>query len=101
MVRWPPRQRSTAHIAAALWVAWAVVVWNVIFDRVIVVAGRSYVNAARLAVARGGPYARVDDWMRPAVTHALWTATAAAAAILLVGFIALRRQIRRPPQNGV
>jgi hypothetical protein len=85
-------------VAGALWIAWAVIVWNVIFDRVIVVAGRSYVNAARLAAARGGPYARMDDWMRPAVRQGLWTATAAAAAILLVGFLALRRQTRRRPE---
>ena len=101
MVRWTVRRASKARIAAALWVAWAVIVWNVIFDRVIVVAGRSYVNAARLAAARGGPYARMDDWMRPAVTQALWTATAAGAAILLVGFIALRRQTTRPPRSEV
>jgi hypothetical protein len=77
-------------VAAALWVVWAVVVWNVIFDRVLVVAGRRYVQAARLAAAAGGPYARMDDWMRPAVTDGLRAATAAAAVILLVGFIALR-----------
>ena len=43
------------------------VVWNVIFDQVIVVAGRGTSRAA-LAAAAGGPYARIDDWMRPAVT---------------------------------
>ena len=101
MVRWPARQTSKARVAAVLWMAWAVIVWNVIFDRVVVVAGRSYVNAARLAAARGGPYARMDDWMRPAATQAFWTASAAAAAILLVGFIALRRQATRPQQNEV
>jgi hypothetical protein len=68
----------------------------VVFDRVLVVAGRSYVNAARLAAARGGPYARMDDWMRPAVRQGLWIATAAAAAILLVGFIVLRAAARAP-----
>jgi hypothetical protein len=88
------REALGARMAGALWVAWAVVVWNVIFDRVLVVAGRSYVNAARLAAARGGPYARMDDWMRPAVRQGLWTATAAAAAILLVGFIVLRAAAR-------
>lgn len=81
-------------MAGALWVAWAVVVWNVVFDRVLVVAGRSYVHAARLAAARDGPYARMDDWMRPAVTQGLWIATVVAAAILLVGFIALRAAAR-------
>ena len=35
-----------ARLARALWIAWAIVVWNVVFDRVIVVAGRSYVAAA-------------------------------------------------------
>jgi len=98
------RRAATPRLAGVLWIAFAVVVWNVIFDRVIVVAGRSYVNAARLAAARGGPYARMDDWMRPAVRQGLWAATAAAAAILLVGFIALRAAARasapHPPQNG-
>src|SRR5258706_8408702 len=99
MVRWSGRsQASRVRVAGALWIAWAVIVWNVVFDRVIVVAGRSYVNAARLAAARGDPYARMDDWMRPAARHALWTATAAAAAILLVGFIALRCETRRRPE---
>ena len=108
MARWTMRRQTfRARMAGALWVVWAVVVWNVIFDRVIVVAGRSYVNVARLTAARGGPYARMDDWMRPAVWQGLCTATAAAAAILLVGFIALRgaarssEQTPRPRQKGV
>ena len=69
---------------------WAVVVWNVVFDRVIVVAGRRYLHAAALAAAAGGPYARIDDWMRPAVNAALWMASAAAAAILLLGWFGVR-----------
>ena len=42
---------GTRRIARALWIAWALVVWNVVFDRVIVVAGRAYILAAE-AVAR-------------------------------------------------
>jgi len=80
-----------ARLAAALWIAWAIVVWNVVFDHVIVVAGREYVTAAALAARGPGPYARMDDWMRPAIAHALWLTTAASAAILLVGFAAIRR----------
>jgi len=75
--------RRAARIAAALWVVWAIVVWNVVFDHVIVVAGREFIAAAGLAARRAGPYARMDDWMRPAVTRAFWTATASAAAILV------------------
>ena len=79
------------RLAAALWIAWAIVVWNVVFDHVIVVAGREYVTAAALAARGPGPYARMDDWMRPAGAHGLWLATTAAAVILAVGFAAIRR----------
>ena len=37
--------------AAMLWVVFAVVVWNVVFDRVLVLEGRRYVYAAATAVA--------------------------------------------------
>ena len=83
-----------ARVAVALWVAWAVVVWNVVFDHVIVVAGRHYLNAAGIAAAGSGAYARIDDWMRPAVTRALWTATAAGAAILVIGLLSVRLAAR-------
>src|ERR1700740_3189213 len=80
-----------ARIAKALWIVWAFVVWNVVFDHVIVVVGREYRKAAVIAARGTGPYARMDDWMRPAIAHGLWLATAASAAILLVGFAAIRR----------
>ena len=76
--------RKTA-VALALWMTWVVVVWNVVFDHAIEIAGRAYLHAAALAAQSGGPYARIDDWMRPAVTSGLWTATAAAAGILALG----------------
>jgi hypothetical protein len=89
--------RQPAHavrIARALWIAWAVVVWNVVFDRVIVVAGRRYVVAAELAARTADPMARAfvsaDDWMRPAVSRGLWIATASASVILLVGLLSVR-----------
>jgi hypothetical protein len=71
-----------------------VIVWNVVFDHVIVVAGRSYIAAARRAAATGA-FANMDDWMRPAVTRGFWIATTSAAFILLTGF-ALARAGRRP-----
>ena len=94
--------RSVTRVALALWIAWAVVVWMVVFDHAIEIAGRRYLHAAGLAAQAGGPYARLDDWMRPAVTSGLWTASAAAAAIVAVGLLALRgaargaRLTRRP-----
>jgi hypothetical protein len=78
------------RIALWLWIAWAVVVWNVVFDRVIVVAGREYLNEAR-AAAKAGSYAKIDDTMRPARSRALWLATGSAAGILAIGIISITR----------
>jgi hypothetical protein len=85
----------TARIAVALWIAWAIIVWNVVFDHVIVVAGRAYISAAVTAANGAGPYARMDDWMRPAVGRGLWIATASAGLMLIVLVVALRFA-RRP-----
>src|SRR3954469_16080668 len=83
--------RPAARIARALWITWSVLVWNVVFDHVIVVAGRSYIAAAaRAAAAPAGPFANMDDWMRPAVTRGFWIASAAGGAIVLVGLAAAR-----------
>ena len=88
---------SRARLAAALWIAWAVVVWNVVLDQTIVLAGRRYIVAAVAAGQRAqgaGPYARIDDWMRPAVAHGFWLATVVAGAILAIGFFLLRAASR-------
>jgi hypothetical protein len=84
-----------SRVAAALWIAWAVIVWNVVFDHVIVTAGRYYVSAAAAAAAHNH-YISMDDWMRPAVGRGLWIATSAAVAILVVGALGLWRATRRP-----
>ena len=92
-----------ARIATALWIVWAFVVWNVVFDHVIVVAGRAYLRAAVLAARGAGPYARMDDWMRPAIAQGLWLATAASVLILVVGFAAIRRataSVESPAEAG-
>jgi hypothetical protein len=90
-----------ARLARWLWVVFAFVVWNVVFDRIIVLAGRQYVYAATVAASGSGPYLRVDDWMRPAIDRGLWDATAAASAILAIGLISVPFAARRrPPRAG-
>jgi len=88
------------RIAAALWIVWAIVVWNVVFDHVIVAAGREYLRAALVAAQGPGPYAHMDDWMRPAIARGLWMATAASGVILVVGFAAIRAAVARNPKAG-
>jgi hypothetical protein len=88
--RWFAALRQPARairIARALWIAWALIVWNVTFDHVIVVAGREFVGKASAAARSSGSYLRMDDWMRPAVTNGFWIATAAGVAILVLGFV--------------
>ena len=87
--------RATAGVALTLWIALAFVVWNVVFDRVLVVAGRQYVYAATRAARGSGPYLRVDDWMRPAVSRATRTASGAAVLILTIGAVACAVAARR------
>ena len=84
------------RVARALWIAWAVIVWNVVFDHVIVVAGREYLSAAVHAARSGAGYLGMDEWMRPAVTRGLWIASASAAAILVTGLIASAFASRTP-----
>jgi hypothetical protein len=85
-----------ARIAAALWIAWAVVVFNVVLDQMIAVAGRRYIIEAIASAGAMGPYVRMDDWMRPAVVRGFWLGTGAAAAILAIGLVALRLATRSP-----
>ena len=88
-------RRPTVGVALALWIALAFVVWNVVFDRVLVVAGRQYVHAATRSARDSGQYVRVDDWMRPAQRRALWMASGASVLILTIGVTACAVAARR------
>ena len=44
--------KARVRLASALWLVLAMIVWNVIFDRVIVLAGRRYVYEASAAARR-------------------------------------------------
>jgi len=93
----PPLRSLRSHlgVAVALWIALAIVVWNVVFDRVLVVAGRQYVYAATRAARSSGPYVRVDDWMRPAERRAVWMASAAGGTVLAAGLVSISLAARR------
>jgi hypothetical protein len=73
------------RVAAWLWVLFAFVVWNVVFDRLIINATRDYVDAANAAAKASAAPPKIDDAMQPARSRALWLATGSAGVILLVG----------------
>ena len=97
-LRQPP---AAARLARALWIIWAVIVWNVVFDQVIVRAGRDYLAAAGEASATHALPPNMDAYMRPAVRRGVWIATAAGALILFTGLAsvgAARRRAHDGPQ---
>ena len=82
-----PRRRA----AVWLWIAFAFLVWNAVFDQVIIDAGRHYVEIATASGEANGPYLKIEDTKRPARSRALWLATASAGVILVVGSVLIRR----------
>ena len=91
-LRQPP---AAARLARGLWIIWAIIVWNVVFDQVIVRAGRDYLHAAGRATATRALRPNMDAYMRPAAQRGVWIATAAGALILCTGLASLRAARRR------
>ena len=90
--------RRQIQIAIALWIAFAFVAWNALFDYLVVRAGRDYVHAAVTADHEGRPELLIADWMRPAVERAFVYASVLGTVILGCGLagilIASRRKQR-------
>jgi hypothetical protein len=83
-----------ARLAVALWIAFAIVAWNVVFDRVIVVGARDYLAAVRQAAPDPGAALLISDWMQPAIQRAFWSANAVGGGIALIGLAAVALAIR-------
>jgi hypothetical protein len=79
----------SVRLAVVLWMVFAFAVWNVIFDRTLVLAGRRYVYAASMAATHGDPYLTIDSWMRPAIARGVRLASLASGAIVAAGLIAI------------
>ena len=86
--------RRRLQMAIALWVAFAFVAWNALFDFLVVRAGREYLHAAAIAERDGHQHLLIAEWMGPAVKRAFLYASLLGVAILgcgLVGFLVARR----------
>ncbi len=96
--------KTRRHVAVILWLVLAFLVWNVVFDRILVLAGRRYSYAAAVAAREANAYVLIDDWMRPAVAHGIRVASLAGLSVAIFGLSAIavasrldrRRQNRRP-----
>ena len=86
-----------ARLAAALWLIFAVVVWNVVFDRMVVVAGRLYIAAAKEVAQNGDSVLLIGDWMPAAVARAFWVASAAGSGVATIGFAGIAWALRGRP----
>lgn len=91
--------RREVATAVVLWLVFAATVWNVVFDRMIVLAGRRYSHDATVLFRTTGRYLLIDDVMGPAVAHAARVASAAAGAVAVAALILIRfaaaRDLRR------
>jgi hypothetical protein len=99
--------KSRRRVAVVLWLVLAFLVWNVVFDRILVLAGRRYSYAAAVAARQADAYVRIDDWMRPAVAHGVRVASLAGLAVAVVGLAAIavasrfdQRRTRRPTTDS-
>ncbi len=90
----------SVRLARALWIVWAVAVWNVIFDRTLVLAGRRYVYTAYTAAEASHPAVRAEPWMREAISRGFWLATGAGALIVIVGMALIALAARRLPRSS-
>lgn len=86
--------RHPVRWAVGLWLVFAFVVWNVIFDRMLVLAGRRYSYDAYVLFHSTGRYLKIDDVMRPAVAHAFDVASLIAAGIVAVSTLIIRLAAR-------
>ncbi len=77
--------RRQVIVAVILWLTLAFVVWNVVFDRLIVLAGRRYSHDAAVVYRKTGHYLLINDVMLPAISRSSRVATAVAAGITIMG----------------
>jgi hypothetical protein len=92
--------RRPVLVAVVLWLVFAFVVWNVIFDRIIVLAGRRYSHDATVLYRTTGRYLLIDDVMRPAIAHGVRVASSVAGAVALVALVLIRLAAARDARRG-
>lgn len=86
--------------AGVLWVTFAFLVWNVIFDRMLVLAGRRYSHDALVQFRTTGTYLRIDDVMRPAAAQGVRVASLVAVVIVVAAMLLIREAAKRDSRKS-
>ena len=96
--------RGVRRAALLAWAACAVVVWNVVFDAIVIQAGREYLTLQALHQQGKGPAVSIRGVMDPGVARAVRAATVSGGAVgavgLLVGWLAARPRSARSARGS-
>ena len=76
------------------WAVFALVTWNVVFDRQVAVAGSEFARDQILRYQQGQPTSRIEEAFSPRVTRAALVASGWAALVAAAGVIVLMRNAR-------
>jgi hypothetical protein len=76
-------------VAIALWIAFVVAAWNVVYDRQVTTAAVEFARDQVLAYQQGGTPASLHAGFLPRVRAAAWTATLWTAPLAAAGLLAL------------
>lgn len=86
------------RLLVGLWLAAAVIAWNVVFDRAVWQAGEAFAEANVARHARGEPLPTLEEAYRPEVRRAALAASAWAGALLVAGAAAAAKFGVRNPE---
>jgi hypothetical protein len=77
--------RSRRRAAGVAWTALVVVVWNVVFDAVVIQSGRDYLTLQALHQQGRGVAVSIPGVMRPGIVRGFWLATLVAGSVAALG----------------
>ena len=79
------------------WAVFALVTWNVVFDRQVAVAGSEFARDQILRYEQGQPTSRIEDAFTPRVAGAALVASGWAALVAAAGVMVMVRNGRGGP----
>ena len=92
------RRPAMRRAAVLAWAVGAVVVWNVVFDEIVIQAGRDYLTLQALYQQGKAPAVTIRGVMDPGVARAARTATLSGGGVGAAGLLAIWLAARRRPR---